>query len=108
MVFLCYKDGLIFQIFHNRHLVDDFKAHFQKALSSISENVSAIKVGVDDLLAAKEKAVATKGSQAQAEAYCNEVKPLFDVIRTASDALEMMVDDELWPMTKYREMLFTR
>ncbi len=77
-------------------------------IASISENVSIIKVGVDDLLSAKEKAVSTKGSQAQAEAYCNEVKPYFDTIRTASDALEMMVDDELWPMTKYREMLFTR
>ena len=37
-----------------------------------------------------------------------KVKPLFDTIREASDALEMMVDDKLWPMTKYREMLFTK
>ena len=37
-----------------------------------------------------------------------QCKTLFDGIREASDALEMMVDDELWPLTKYREMLFTR
>ena len=77
-------------------------------ISQISENVSIIKIGVDELLAAKAKAKATEGSQKQAEAYCFKVKPLFDKIREASDALEMMVDDELWPLTKYREMLFTR
>ena len=77
-------------------------------ISQISQNVSTIKTGVDELIVAKEKAKATSGSQKQAEAYCFKVKPLFDSIREASDALEMMVDDELWPLTKYREMLFTR
>lgn len=77
-------------------------------IAEISKNVAQIKTGVDELLDAKEKAKNTIGGQAQAEAYCNTVKPLFEKIRTSSDALEMMVDDELWPMTKYREMLFTR
>ncbi|WP_312822525.1 glutamine synthetase III [Epilithonimonas sp.] len=77
-------------------------------ITNISGNVSQIKVGVDSLLTAKEKAKNTAGSQKQAEEYCNKVIPLFENIREASDALEMMVDDELWPMTKYRELLFTR
>ncbi|MBW3520629.1 MULTISPECIES: glutamine synthetase III [unclassified Chryseobacterium] len=77
-------------------------------ITNISENVSTIKVGVEDLLKARDAAKAVKESQTQAEDYCNKVKPLFDIIRNASDDLEMMVDDELWPMTKYREMLFTR
>ncbi len=77
-------------------------------ISQISANVSIIKTGVDELLLAKAGAKATEGSQKQAEAYCFKVKPLFEGIREASDALEMMVDDELWPLTKYREMLFTR
>lgn len=76
-------------------------------IRDISANVHQIKVGVDEVLAAKDKAADLHG-QKQAEAYCNEVKPRFDKIRGASDALEMMVDDELWPMTKYRELLFTR
>ncbi|AZI21236.1 glutamine synthetase III family protein [Chryseobacterium taklimakanense] len=76
-------------------------------IKGISANVAQIKVGVDELLAAKETASKMHG-QKQAEAYCNDVKPRFDKIREASDALEMMVDDELWPMTKYRELLFTR
>lgn len=77
-------------------------------IADISKNVSQIKIGVDNLLAAKRKAKTTQNSQTQAEEYCFQVKPLFDPIREASDALEMMVDDELWPMTKYREMLFTK
>ncbi len=76
-------------------------------IADISANVAEIKVGVDELLNAKDKASTLHG-QKQAEAYCNDVKPKFDKIRVASDALEMMVDDELWPMTKYRELLFTR
>lgn len=77
-------------------------------ISHISGNVSTIKLGVEALLEAKEQARTTKGSQAQAESYCANVIPFFETIRTAADDLEMMVDDELWPLTKYREMLFTR
>jgi glutamine synthetase len=77
-------------------------------ITNISENVSKIKLGVEDLIKAREEAKAVSNSQKQAETYCSKVIPLFDVIREASDDLEMMVDDELWPMTKYREMLFTK
>lgn len=76
-------------------------------IRSISENVAQIKVGVDELLTAKREAKTLHG-QEQAEKYCNDVKPRFDKIREASDALEMLVDDELWPMTKYRELLYTK
>ncbi len=77
-------------------------------ITQISQNVSKIKVGVDELITARKKAKAIKEGQKQAEEFCNKVKPLFDNIRIATDSLEMMVDDELWPMVKYREMLFTK
>jgi len=77
-------------------------------ITNISENVSKIKLGVEDLIKAREAAKAVTNSQTQAEDYCTKVIPLFEGIREASDDLEMMVDDELWPLTKYREMLFTR
>ena len=77
-------------------------------IESISENVHQIKLGVDELLSAKEKARNISNHQRQAEEYCQKVKPIFMKIREASDSLEMMVDDELWPMTKYRELLFTK
>lgn len=77
-------------------------------ISEISGYVSVIKVEADKLLEAIATAKKAANSQKVAEAFCNDVKPLFDKIRSASDALEMVVDDELWPMTKYRELLFTR
>ena len=43
-----------------------------------------------------------------AENYCTKVKPYFEKIRYHCDKLETMVDDNLWPLTKYRELLFTR
>jgi glutamine synthetase len=43
-----------------------------------------------------------------AETYCKKVKPFFEEIRYHCDQLETMVDDNLWPLTKYRELLFTR
>ncbi|WP_027388371.1 glutamine synthetase III family protein [Chryseobacterium gregarium] len=77
-------------------------------ITQISGNISKIKLGVENLMKARETAKTTPESQKQAEMYCTSVIPLFDQIREASDDLEMMVDDELWPMTKYREMLFTK
>ena len=44
----------------------------------------------------------------KAFAYCDKVKPYFDDIRYHCDKLELLVDDEIWPLTKYRELLFTR
>ena len=41
-------------------------------------------------------------------AKSNKVKPFFDEIRYHCDKLELMVDDEIWPLTKYRELLFTK
>lgn len=77
-------------------------------IERISENIHQIKVGVDELLVANSKARRMKDSFRQAEEYCKNVKPIFNRIRSASDSLEMMVDDELWSMTKYRELLFMR
>ncbi len=77
-------------------------------IAEISGHVSVIKVQAEKLLEAIKKAKSQKDSQKTAETFCNDVKPLFDEIRNASDALEMLIDDELWPLTKYRELLFTR
>ena len=40
--------------------------------------------------------------------YCDKVKPLMDEIRDHSDRMEQIVDDEIWPLPKLRELLFTR
>ncbi|MCU7617701.1 glutamine synthetase III [Chryseobacterium sp. PBS4-4] len=110
---LNYQNRLIENVRGLKEIFDDkeFKTLAKEQMSlitQISGNISKIKLGVEDLMKAREDAKATSESQEQAELYCTNVIPLFDPIREASDDLEMMVDDELWPMTKYREMLFTR
>ena len=110
---LNYQNRLIENVRGLKEIFDDkeFRTLAKEQMSlitQISGNISKIKLGVEDLMKAREEAKAMSDSQKQAEVYCTSVIPLFDSIREASDDLEMMVDDELWPMTKYREMLFTR
>jgi glutamine synthetase len=44
----------------------------------------------------------------QALLYCDKVRPIMDEMREIADGLEGIVDDELWPLPKYREMLFSK
>lgn len=76
-------------------------------IKNISERIRNIKVSVDKLLSEIEKSNKIKTEQKKAEAYADKVKPYFIMIREEVDELEMMVDDEVWPLTKYREFLFT-
>lgn len=77
-------------------------------IKRISDRISGIKVNVDLLLSQMDKSKAIENPQEKAESYASNVKPYFDIIRDLVDDLEMMVDDELWPLTKYRELLFTK
>ena len=56
----------------------------------------------------RKKANAINHADKRADTYCNKVKPFLDEIRYNCDKLELLVDDEMWPLTKYRELLFTR
>ena len=73
-----------------------------------SEHISAIMNLVNEMVAARKKANSIEEARAKAIAYCDKVKPFLDQIRYHSDKLELLVDDELWPLPKLRELLFTR
>ena len=79
-----------------------------KMISEISEHISGIKGNVEKMILERKKANKLDGAKKQALAYCNNVKPCFDVIREHADKLELLVDDESWPLPKYRELLFTK
>jgi glutamine synthetase len=76
-------------------------------IKQISENVNAMKVAMDKMYAEKDKA-AKLDVEKQADAYSQKIKPLMDTVRDHADALELIVDDEVWPLPKMREILFTR
>jgi glutamine synthetase len=73
----------------------------------------ATNTGVLIRLESEMKKLRVKGNdlespREQASLYCNKVKPLMEAIREAADELETVVDDNLWPLSKYREMLFSK
>jgi len=77
-------------------------------LKSIDENIEGVKKAVDDMLTERSRANKLEGARERAEAYCDRVMPYFETIKEQTDALEMLIDDELWPLPKAREILFTR
>jgi glutamine synthetase len=60
------------------------------------------------MIDARRKANKIEDATKKAYEYCNKVKPFFEEIRYHCDKLEILVDDELWTLTKYRELLFTK
>jgi glutamine synthetase len=77
-------------------------------IKKISGHISTITSKTAEMVEERKKANVIDDPEKKAVAYCEKVKPYFDQIRYHCDKLELMVDDELWPLVKYREMLFTR
>ena len=98
-----------------RGLKDIFESSYKKHASEqiklveeISVHISGIATTVEDMTEARKKANTIEDAETRAHAYCDEVKPYFEEIRKHCDKLELMVDDEMWTLVKYREMLFVR
>jgi glutamine synthetase len=77
-------------------------------IKEISEHISEIKNNVDAMLDERRKANRLDNFEVMAAAYNQKVMPFFEVIRSHVDKLELLVDDEVWPLPKYRELLFIR
>ncbi|MCF0167905.1 MAG: glutamine synthetase type III, partial [Bacteroidales bacterium] len=74
----------------------------------IAKYVHTIEVGVNELIAARKVANKIEDTYEKSLAYYNTVLPKMDDIRYGIDHLEEVVDDGLWPVPKYRELLFIR
>ena len=79
-----------------------------KLIRQISEHSSFITENVERLIDARRVANRIENVLEKANAYHDNVAPLLESIRYHVDKLELIVDDELWPLPKYREMLFVR
>jgi glutamine synthetase len=77
-------------------------------IKSISKHVNALNDKVNLMIDERKKARDMKDTREKAYAYCDNVKSMFDDIRYHADKLEIMVDDEMWPLPKLRELLFTK
>ena len=96
-------------------LKEIFGASFEKIakeqislIKEISEHIEGINTKVEAMTEERKSANALTNTEKMAAAYCDKVKPYFEEIRYHADKLELLVDDELWTLTKYRELLFTK
>ena len=74
----------------------------------ISYRISSIKKQVQEMIEARKVANKMDNQREKAYAYADTVLPYLDSIRYHIDHLEMEVDDEIWPLPKYRELLFAK
>ncbi len=77
-------------------------------IEKISEHANKMKSACDEMLKARKEANKKTGSEERAFEYCDTIRAYFDEIRYHADKLEIIVEDDMWPMPKFREMLFTR
>lgn len=81
----------------------------KEILVQISEHIRIISENVTHMIEARKKANDLKNTRDMAIAYCDDVKAkYFDLIRYHVDKLELMIDDSIWQLPKYREILFLR
>lgn len=80
----------------------------KELIREISHRVTSIKVLVREMTEARKVANHMENYKERAFAYEEKVRPYLDQIRDHIDHLEMEVDDEIWPLPKYRELLFTK
>ena len=87
------------------------KATYETQLEMVQEiatHIKSINDNVKKLMVETDKAHHIADTHKRAVVFCHKVKPYFDLIRAASDSLEFMVEDDLWKLPKYREMLFVK
>ena len=80
----------------------------KETIEEIAEYLSVIKTKVTEMVEARKVANRIENEREKALAYCKTVAPFFDEIRRYIDKLELMVDDRMWTLPKYRELLFIR
>lgn len=77
-------------------------------IEQIAESLVSLKKNEDAMVDARKRANKLTDTQKKAFGYCDNVKPYFEEIRKHCDILEQLVDDRLWPLAKYRELLFVK
>ena len=84
----------------------DFCSAEVDTLKKISAYINGISEDVEALVEARKVANKIEDIAERAKVYSREVKDLMETVRYSADHLEMLIDDEVWPLPKYRELLF--
>ncbi|MEY3085804.1 MAG: hypothetical protein RL037_1984 [Bacteroidota bacterium] len=108
-----YQNKLIKNVQGLLHILGDKNGRIaSKAQIEIIERISLhlnkMRVAAELMLEQRKIANKIEDLEEKAIAYCDKVKHYFDEIRYHADKLELLIEDELWPLPKFRELLFTR
>lgn len=109
-----YQGELLDKVYKVRHIFRDerraeaLSQRDVELIEQINDHISAIQAQVNDLVNARKVANRICGERAKAIAYHDTVVPLMDTIRYHIDKLELIVDNEMWTLPKYRELLFLK
>ena len=87
---------------------EELSAEPRRLVRKISKHVNAVTRMTDEMIEARKKANVITDYRSKAIAYHDTVVPFLDDIREHIDELELMVDNQMWPLPKYRELLFIR
>lgn len=108
-----YQSLLLDNVYKIKALFDDNKAatiaeQDYEMIEGIAYHMSIIRKTVNDMIDARKNANRIEDARSKAIAYHDNVFPCMNVIRYHVDKLELMIDDEMWSLPKYRELLFIR
>ena len=105
-----YQNVLIRNIQGSKEIFGEEYLHLCEAdietCRKIAGFINALSADVKTLVETRKKANRMENMPERAYAYSTEVKTLMEKVRESADNLEMLVDDALWPLPKYRELLF--
>lgn len=109
---LAYQNVLISNVKGMREVMgadaDRLTENEKQLISKVSEHVMAIRSKVQQMIDARKVSNKIESEIDKAFAYDRDVRPLMQEIRYHVDKLELIVDNEMWPLPKYRELLFFR
>ncbi len=106
-----YQSILLDNLYKMRKVFDKTKAEKlskedAELIEEIADHISAIKLNVDDMVEARKLANKIEDTREKAISYQDSVEPYFNTIRYHVDKLELIVDNRMWTLPKYRELLF--
>ncbi|NDV80055.1 MULTISPECIES: glutamine synthetase III [unclassified Dysgonomonas] len=110
-VAISYQSILLTNVSKLKDVTEDYKtlgAEQLRLIEKISTHVNAINAKVHEMVDARKIANTIEGERQKAISYHDNVAPYLDEIRYHIDKLELIVDNEMWPLAKYRELLFIR
>ncbi|HRX31628.1 MAG TPA: glutamine synthetase type III, partial [Tenuifilaceae bacterium] len=109
---IAYQNVLIKNVEGIKELMPDqwkeLASHQLGLIKEISEHIHEISRKVNEMVEHRKTANNVTDIIERASLYNNNIRPYFESIRSHIDKLEMIIDDEAWPLPKYREMLFIR